>query len=269
MTCLDVDQFLHPYLDGEFEPAERLEVEAHLSECQSCARRVHKEARFREAMREQLRLVHEVTVAPPSLRQNVLEGVRRQRRWAAAQTMLKASAAMLVVASASGAYLHLRPSARQRYVDDATAHHSRGLPVEIDREPGEVEAWFRGKLDHRVSVPQFDNARLAGARLSNVRERVAAQINYELATSPTPRRMGLFVFGDPAGEVDAQPLPEVSVSSSRGYNVAVWRDGIIVYQLVTDLDEADIRRMVTGGRAYASPARQNGQRMVQPAWFQR
>ena len=110
-----------------------------------------------------------------------------------------------------------------------------------------MEAWFDGKLDHRVSVPHWPNVRLSGARISNVTDRPAAYISYERGgdTHGAPaRRIGLFVFDDTRREVEAPPLRAVQVNSSLGYNVAMWREGEIVYELVSDLDESDIRRML-------------------------
>jgi hypothetical protein len=91
-------------------------------------------------------------------------------------------------------------------------------------------------------------SRLSGARISNVTDRPAAYISYESQTDKQgvpARRIGLFVFDDAQRDVKAPPLPSVQVGSSLGYNVAVWREGEIVYELVTDLDEKDIRRMLT------------------------
>jgi hypothetical protein len=42
---------------------------------------------------------------------------------------------------------------------------------------------------------------------------------------------------------------EPAVGSSNGYNVVSWRNGDVVYQLVTDLDEQDIRELVPPGQA--------------------
>jgi hypothetical protein len=124
-----------------------------------------------------------------------------------------------------------------------------------------MEAWFHGKLDHRVSVPRLPNATLSGARISNVTDRPAAYISYERNTDEKgapAKRIGLFIFDDTHREVEAPPLPSVQVGSSLGYNVAVWREGEIVYELVTDLDETDIRRMLaeqgaTGGGEPSRP----------------
>lgn len=36
LTCAEVQRFLHPFMDGEFEGREEMEVEQHLRECESC-----------------------------------------------------------------------------------------------------------------------------------------------------------------------------------------------------------------------------------------
>jgi anti-sigma factor (TIGR02949 family) len=261
MTCQELDRIIYPYLDGEFHTEERLEVEAHLTGCATCAQRVHAEARMQQALRRAARQAVETTRAPEALRANIREGLRREQRAVQQWWWMRASAAALVVVTAAGAWMTLRPEQHQRYMEDAARRHAKKLPVEIAGASHEgVEAWFDGKLDHRVSVPRLPDVRLSGARISNVTDRPAAYISYEHnpgKQGAPSRRIGLFVFDDARREVEAPPLPSVQVGSSLGYNVAVWREGEIVYELVTDLDETDIRRMLaqqqgTGG---GSPSR--------------
>lgn len=247
MTCGELDQLLEPYLDGEFAPEERLEVEAHLASCTECSHRVHAARAFRTALRSRAQAAHSAVAAPDRLRQSVLGGVRREARKDALVGYLKLSAAAMALLAAGGLVVHYRHPPRERFLAEAAAWHAKDLPVEI--HPGsseQVEAWFGGKLDHHVSVPHLSHATLAGARLSNVLDRPAAYISYDAASSHgnAPRRVGLFVFDDAEGEVDAQPLPDVQVMASRGYNVALWREGEIVYELVSDLDEEDIRQLL-------------------------
>jgi anti-sigma factor (TIGR02949 family) len=248
MTCQELDRLIYPYLDGEFHTEERLEVEAHLSGCATCAQRVDAEARMQRTLRRAARHAVETTRAPDTLRAHLREGLRREQRRAWQWGWMRASAAALVVVTAGGVWMTLRPEQHQRFMEDAARRHAKKLPVEIAGASHEgVEAWFDGKLDHRVSVPRFTDAQLSGARLSNVTDRPAAYISYEHSPGKEgapARRVGLFVFDDARGEVEAPPLPSVQVGSSLGYNVAVWREGEIVYELVTDLDETDIRRML-------------------------
>ena len=263
MTCQELDSFLYPYLDGEFQPDERLEVEAHLSGCAACAQRVHQEAQVQQALRRAARHAVSSTRAPDALRAGIQGGLRQEARRAQQTVWLRAASMALCVAAAGGTWMVLRPEAQQHFVDDAARRHAKRLPVEIaDGTPESVEAWFGGKLDHRVSVPRLPNTTLSGARISNVKDRPAAYISYEAAPARAdapPRRIGLFVFDDAQGEIRANALDGVEVDSSHGYNVAVWRDREIVYELVTDLDESDIRKMLA---EKAAAARAGGTRIA-------
>ncbi|HEY0093924.1 MAG TPA: zf-HC2 domain-containing protein [Archangium sp.] len=256
MTCQELDSIIYPFLDGEFQPEERLEVEAHLTGCAGCAQRVNLEARMQQSLRRAARQAVETTRAPDALRSRIQVGIRQEQRRDTQQWWLRASAAAVVVLMAGGTWMALRPEQRQRFVDDAARRHARQLPVEVAGGSHEhVEAWFDGKLDHRVSVPRLPNVQLSGARISNVTDRPAAYISYERNADKQgapAKRIGLFVFDDAQREVEAPPLPSVQVGSSHGYNVAVWRDGEIVYELVSDLDESDIRRMVAEQAAMKS-----------------
>lgn len=248
MTCQELDRFLHPYLDGEFQAEESLDFEGHLSTCPDCARRVHQEAAAKALVRRaaQQALLHER--APLHLRAGIAGGLGREVRGAQQRVWLRAGAMMAVMVATGTTWVLLQPAARERFVEDAARRHAKRLPYEIAQASHEgVEAWFGGKLDHRVPVPRLPRATLAGARLSNITDRPAAYISYEAArpgAQGAPRHIGVFVFDDARRDVKAQPLPVVQVDSSHGYNVAVWRDGEIVYELVSDLDEQDIRRML-------------------------
>ena len=57
--------------------------------------------------------------------------------------------------------------------------------------------------------------------------------------------MGLFVLDDSAGEIPSiRTWPQVSVRPVRGFTVASWRSGGLVYELVSDVDEPELRRML-------------------------
>ncbi|MEN9797595.1 MAG: hypothetical protein RL653_1291 [Pseudomonadota bacterium] len=254
MTCTELEPFLQTFLDDEFDAAERARIEAHLEACSACTARVAAESSFR-AVLGRASQAESGRRAPPQLRARVLAGldaeVRRDARAPALRRLGLAAAAAAGLATVGGSLLwgKTSPAVRQRYVDAAAQHHARGLPLEISRVPPEnVEAWFGGKLDHRVAVPRLQRANLAGARLLHVQDRPAAYLRYDAQLpNGAPRGVGLFVFDDLRGEVPAAPLPSVEVARARGYNVALWRDGELVYELVTDLDEPELRELLPAG----------------------
>jgi anti-sigma factor RsiW len=267
MVCRELEQFLHPYLDGEFDAGESSELESHLSTCVVCTKAADEERALREKIRSSLQGVK--SMAPESLRHSVEQGLVRETRRAAVISWSRLGALAAMAAALGGTVFYLREDPSRRFVEAAAARHARGLPFEIQNPSHEgAEAWFGGKLLHRVAVPRFPNAVLAGARLTNVTDKEAAYLSYETdAPNHTRRRMGLFVFQDDDLRVNAQPLPAIAVANTHGYNVALWREGEIVYELVTDLDENDIRQMLRPAPASPMlPATSPGL-SVQPASF--
>jgi anti-sigma factor (TIGR02949 family) len=262
MTCQELDRFLYPYLDGEFQPGERSEVEAHLAACASCTQRVEQERRMRQALRHAARQSIQQARAPQSLRAGIQGGLQREQRRAQVRQWVRVSAVALVVVAAGGTWLSFQAGQRHRVlVDDAVRRHTKALPYEIAAvTPEGVEQWFDGKLDHPVTLPRLPKATVSGARISNVADRPAAFVTYETAPEKEDekaRRISLFVFDDRRGDVKAEALPAVQVDTRGDYKVVVWRENEIVYEMVTDFDEQDIRKMLAeqGSKLAGTPPR--------------
>jgi anti-sigma factor (TIGR02949 family) len=252
--CRDLESLLQPYVDGEFEPSDRADLEVHLAHCDHCRALVEHERRFRERVRQAA-----FVPAPQALRERIDLGLRRERKWASAHAVFK-SAAWVAVAACAGfiGYLEL-PDLLEPLLRDAVTTHSRSLPVEVQGDEQRVMNWFRGKVDFNVQLPHFRNVSLEGARLSHIRDHNAAYVVYG---GPNARRVSLFVFDDPHAQLELGLNPrrtriadrEVVLGQARGYNVAVWRDNEIVYSLVSDLDERDIVNLLDGRAPVGEPA---------------
>src|SRR5260370_522973 len=63
MDCQELEQFLYPYLDGEFELAERSEIERHLEHCSPCAERFTSEPQLQSVLPQPIQ-----TETPPPRR---------------------------------------------------------------------------------------------------------------------------------------------------------------------------------------------------------
>jgi anti-sigma factor (TIGR02949 family) len=261
MNCRDLETQLTPYLDGELIDEARVDFEKHLATCPTCPRHVeierHNLTLIRQAAREQ------APVAPDAFKARLFENLRQdetsRRRTRGVQ--LAAVAAGVTLAFTAGHQLY-RDHQRRLYEQDAAMRHARQLPLEIVQSPAAIERWFGGKLDYPVRVPGFLNSRATGGRLLQVRDKAAAYIRYD-----SPRPMGLFVYGD---DHDVDVGAEPALGSSHGYNVVSWREGDVVYQLVTDLDEHDIRELVpTGARGGVESMQTQPTLDVRPASLQR
>jgi anti-sigma factor (TIGR02949 family) len=244
MNCLELDRLLYPYLDGELLPDEKLELEQHFATCSDCSKAVETERNALAIVRAAARAGS--PPAPQSLRLKLLAGIHGEQKRQRQRRLLRWSAAAASVAICTLAANHQwRAFQRRLFIEDVTSRYARQFPLEIEqRTPRELEAWFGGKLKHRVTVPRFPNATAFGARLLNVRENQAAFIRYDTQRpgEAETRPLGLFVYQAP--EDDVGPLPEAEFGSGNGFNVVSWRDGDVVYRLVSDLDEQDVRQLL-------------------------
>lgn len=275
MNCRDLEPLLMPYLDDELVEAERLAVERHLTDCTGCAKQAEVGRHNRTLVRT---LVKAGTPpAPEALKAKIFTSVRAVEARQRQGRFLRLSAAAAGVAlCAFVGHQQWRSFQRRLYVEDAASRHARQFPLEVRLpQPEALEAWFDGKLGHRVAVPRFPNAIAEGARVLNVREKQAAYIRYDAPAraSAQPRQVGLFVFGDNGNDVDVGARGAPDLRNSNGYNVVTWREGDLVYQLVTDLEEDDIRELLPSEPAMRAPAPvpvpARRTLDVQPAAFQR
>jgi anti-sigma factor RsiW len=249
MTCQELDRLLYPYLDGEFQPEERVDLETHLSGCAACQRRVETEKQMQQALRRAARHSVQGMRAPASLRAGIQVGLKQEQRRAQYGVWLRAGAMALVVVTVGGGWVAYQSEQQQRLARrEAVQRHTRVLPFEIaSTTTDQMEAWFKDKVDPRVTVPQLPKAKPLGGRISILNGREVAYISYEtLPENDEPsRRLGVFVVPDDASaKPKLQSLKAVEVDSAQGYNVVTWRDDEIVYEMVTDMDEDDIRQML-------------------------
>ncbi len=254
MDCTELQRSIDAYLDGEFDDRERAEAEAHLAGCERCRASAERQASARDALRAKLREAmgsqSAAGRAPAHLRERVEASLARRRRPLWRRVFAPIPAATLA-ACAGAVLVLLSHTGDAALVEEAIRVHHRSLPLEVDAAA--MPGWFAGKLDFHPALPHFADAdaRVEGARLSNLREWPAAYVRYQLPKG----QAGLFIVDDPDGRFDA-PGREVHVGpqvvrvvNARGYNVAVWRKDEIVYSLVSDLDEDALFQLVRTVRA--------------------
>lgn len=255
MDCAELRRTLDAYLDGELAPREQVEAADHLQLCDECRAVADHEGGLRSAMRARLKAalgsgsVH--GSAPQALRERIHLALLGEREplWRRVLSPMPISA---LAACVAGIIVVLVTHAgADPLVEEAVSKHSRDLPLEVTAAaigPESIAGWFAGKLDFNAAPPRFHDGavRLVGARLSNIRDRPAAYVRYDL-----PRgHMGLFILDDPdrrfgeAGRIVQVGASTVRMVNARGFNVAVWRRNEIVYSLVSDLDESDLARLV-------------------------
>ena len=258
MNCIELDPLIYPYLDGELDETERGYLESHAAACGVCRGRLSREAAFQGALRRCAQLRTRAP-APEALRALLRAGIRRENRRVQMLSWARWGGLALVAAAAGVVYVEQRPGHREQLLEDATARYQRRLPFEVTTASrADVERWVGDQMSTHVALPHLPGATIAGARLSNLREHDGAYVVYQLAPSGPrgeDRRLGLFVLEDPEREISpVAAWPQVGVRSVRGFSVASWRSGGLVYELVSDMEEADLRRTLRDMDPFAPPS---------------
>lgn len=130
--------------------------------------------------------------------------------------------------------------------------HRRNLPPEVVGPSGErVSTWLKPKVDFPVRLPRFErtgreDVSLLGARLSNVRDKQAAYVVYEVDGN----KISVMLIG--GNRIMAQPRRARAVRrpahppiyTANGYNVAVIQDNGITYSVTSELPREDMAQLV-------------------------
>jgi anti-sigma factor RsiW len=253
MDCGDVREVLLDYQQGRLGSEAHGQVRAHLDGCPSCA---HED-----------RLEHELTLAlerklpqypaPLALKRRLgaqwpaeVPSPAPPRLWLK-RWMPVAAAAVILLALAPLAWQRvLAPpdAGRSAMVTEAVNDHVRLLqsPRPLEIESGgihQVIPWFSGRLDFAPGVRFAGDADfpLRGGAVGYFLDRKAATLVY----SRRLHSVSVFV-------VKAEGLPwprrglervgrlEVYRTSSRGFNVILWRDGELGYALVSEVGPKDL-----------------------------
>jgi anti-sigma factor RsiW len=250
VECRDVQNLLHPFVDGELDLVRHLQIEHHLADCTGCADRERGLRQLREAL------------AAPELRYRAPDALRarlrsaaappapRKRRTTRALVATAAGVVLLVAASLAAGALLVRPSAEDRLAEEVVAGHVRALQVahatdvaSSDRHT--VKPWFRGKVDFAPQVPDLAGSGfvLTGGRLDYLGNRPVAAVVYH-------RRAHLInVFTWPAGGGEVDRL--VRALYRQGFHVRVWQRAGMAYWVISDLNPEELDEFVQLFQAHA------------------
>jgi len=263
--CEDIRGRLTLFLDDELRGEERATVQAHLSECETCAALFARELNFLNAVRESAPM----HVAPPELRDKVqkilsegknvsavaADGTRPRRAspmgWlvAVAAVLLLLLLPLLVWRSVKRANTPeiSQPSSFALMAADTHLRHARGqLPLEMESEsPQEISSWFVNKVNFSVKIPNYQESSgqeklytLEGARLVGYQNDYSAYVAYRMKDRPISLVITSGSVATPSGgkEIVAGNLT-FHYNAIDGLKVLTWSDRGLTYALVSDLEE--------------------------------
>ncbi len=268
MNCGLVRRHLDAYVDGEVDPTTQIEFERHLAVCAGCQELLAFTRHVKAEVRRSCRAVS----APPELRDRICAAMERAS-WEASSRegslirLVPMRARVAVPLAAAAAVLmwltwgigttdehaqQARATAMPIF-EDVVRVHSSELPADVRAElPQQVSSYFRDKVAFPVRPAEFErrDTRLVGARLSNVRDRRAAALYYNVGG----RRMTVVVFDGPErpiqqGAFRANMLGrQLYYQQVRGYTVPVRRQDGLTYAFTGDLDRQSVLRLAASAR---------------------
>ncbi len=241
MKCEDVRLVLQreqadTATDGEAS-VER-DAKAHYEACASCQRALA----VQWALARRVRRAAETTVAPSSLRSQVVRALREETgaenvvefpkrktawRWAGAAVVAAAASLLFFVTSRSP-----EPSlgpALVRLAEPATSPDSVIVSSDFD----ELGAWLTLRVGYEVQVPAITNAIPTAAHVAQVAGVNAAAIRFDLPGG------SLTYFAFPVSE-DAAEQNQVETLMADGHNVATWTEYGAPRAVVARLPREDV-----------------------------
>ena len=236
MDCKTIERYLDLYLDGELAQEERMEVEVHLFECESCRAFASSELRWRQRLR---RAFVGSVKAPSSLRatleRRMAEADTREERQRTMSTLVYVGL-VLVVAFASYSVMGTM------FVDEAPEEaavrvHSELTHQEVMGSSKEVLRFLKknAPFDFKLPLKEGKDVKLVGARIAKVGSSQAIVYHYKIGE----RRVSVVQYpsdGDSSGWKVGH--------SEAGYTVVTFGDSRLVHTLVGDIPENEAHRIV-------------------------
>ena len=256
MDCSEVRTYLIDRRRGNLAADTTAAVDAHLAGCAACRHEDAADAQLSVLLEERLSRPRAPAALKRALEERWLEPAPRKpvaRPWGriGRTTAAMAAGAALLWAAMFG----LRGRAPDgTLVEEAVNDHLRVLysdhPIEV--ESGgihRVKPWFEGRLDF-APVVEFggdDDFPLEGGSVGYFIDRKAATFVFKRRL----HEITLFVFRAdglhwPVSGLRPIGAAQGTVATSRGFHVALWRQGDLGYALVSDLDPHELEML--GGK---------------------
>jgi len=261
MSCEATQGLIHGYLDGELDLVRSMEIERHLSDCESCARAYRNQQALRSLLRGGSLYFKAPAGLEPRVHARLSEVHRAGAKSEAAATMSSrprqawwspswawaGMAAALALAAVVISILRppaSRPSPRDLLVEEVVSSHIRSLMLNhltdvTSSDQHNVKPWFNGKLDFSPSVVNLapEGFPLVGGRLDYLAGRPVAALVY----GRRQHLINVFVWPSPSGSGSGGPT---RTAARQGYNVVDWTQSGMTWWAVSDLNTRELEEFV-------------------------
>jgi mycothiol system anti-sigma-R factor len=251
--CADIEKLLYPYLDGELDVKQNMDVEAHLLGCQKCCDLLNEEKRFLSVIKNGC-LQEE---GPPALKAKIEKMFHKKQRPLARlfsihpfKTAFAAALAGILLFLVAGELLDLSKTQTPPFVRASLENHLKyingNLPLEIvSHDPQTVVAWFKKRIDFMPHLPELkdDMIVLLGGRLAEFEGTNVALVSYAIEKSPVTMYI---VKRNPTSLVESREFTfmkgrRFNFSGQNGLNAISWTDNGNNFTLVSSHPSQDIK----------------------------
>ena len=253
MRCDEMQELIGPYLDGELDLVNSLELETHLQDCAMCSPAYRNYQALRRAMSASALYFDPPGDLQKRVRSSLHQASKEEHRsrpfsWRQTPQLawrwmgLGAAAVALVIVSAIAIGLLTTPTESELLARDVVSSHIRSLMANHltdvpSSDQHTVKPWFNGKLDFSPPVKDLagDGFPLVGGRLDYLDHRPVAALVYQRRQ----HLINVFIWpvtaaGSDRGKEDAQ----------QGYNAIHWTSAGVCYWAVSDLNRDELREFV-------------------------
>lgn len=257
-SCDALRRLVSPYLDGELVAEDRAAFEAHVRECEACARSLDQERLVVAAVQDALPIYE----APADLRTRVQgfvntsrprHATRDREGWSSLGRPVVLAASLAACVLAAAALLRApkapppeRPAgAFAALAVDTHLRHERGqLPLEVRSEAApEVSRFFARRVPFHLTLPDYPldpgekkPYRLEGGRLVSFGGDYAAYVAYRMEERPISMLVTSAERVRPeGGEVVTSGGITFHLELVSGLKVITWSDKGLTYALASDL----------------------------------
>lgn len=254
-SCQEIREHLQELMDAALTPDLEARLRAHLETCPACAGELALQRQIRRRVAAELPRRE----PPVELRRKVQEilAPRQTKPWALLPRPVlqwgMAVAALILIVLVPLTLLNRGPGERIppilfEAVNDHRSFAMRVNPAALptaDRH--EVREWLQAKVGFEIDPPLGPRGelRFMGGDVSFFLERKVACLLY----GKGDKLVSLFVLPDEGVEVPQKGFRqvdgiEVYVASQNGYGVVLWKEGNLLYSLVSDLPQEELLGVV-------------------------
>ncbi len=260
MSCDEVTELIHAWLDREVDPVRSSEIEGHLKACPVCLRKSQTYESLRTVITERATYF----ACPPAFKRQVRSALHSAAR-AEAPTAVKltswlwdlnwfrifapvAAAGLAVLVTA---IVLARPSEQELWAQAVVSAQVHSLIPDhltdvASADQHTIKPWFNGRLDY--SPPVIDLTKqglpLVGARVEYLREHRIGVVVYKHGT----HFINLFVWPTSASDASEKTL------TRQGYHIVHWVESHMDCWAVSEIRTQDLEEFARFFRAAAEPS---------------